>query len=53
MRQDQTALWMGLSVFVAGWFLIGSAWIGDFSWTRLVFGAIPIALGSLLMLKRA
>ena len=53
MRQGQAALWMGISVFVGGGLVFGSAWVGDFSWTRVVFGAIPIALGGLLMLKRA
>lgn len=53
MRQDLTSLWMGLFVFVAGLFILASAWIGDFSWARVLFGGIPTALGGLLMLKRA
>ncbi len=53
MRQDLTALWMGLFVFVAGLLIIASAWIGDFSWAKLLFGGIPTALGGLSMLKRA
>ena len=53
MRQDLTALWMGLFVFVAGLLLLASAWIGDFSWARVLYGGIPTALGGLLMLKRA
>ena len=53
MSQDLTTLWMGLFVFVAGLVIVASAWIGDFSWARLLFGGIPTALGGLLMLKRA
>ncbi|MCY4474003.1 MAG: hypothetical protein OXC83_01025 [Chloroflexi bacterium] len=53
MRQDLTALWMGLFVFVAGLLIVASVWFGDFSWARLLFGGIPTALGGLLMLKRA
>ena len=54
MRQDLTAVWMGLFVFVAGLLILASAWIGDFSWARLLFGGrIPTVLGGLLMLKRA